>query len=397
MRDTTGRQQSLFDFALMILTVKNMLDSTDLWRRPEWMDNAMIIAFMGLMIWKYMLQTYKKWQAVAAVIVGSMSIYTCFYKDYYFILFSFVLIFGMQNIKLEQTVKKVAIVKSSILAIHALYTLALYLVMPALVPIVIRKGVVRYAMFLGHPNTFSMYLLWNTFEYLYVYYEKLNKKMVLLLWGVNVLFYQFTDSNTSLWISSAVYIIVLVEKLSKYDLTKVIRMTSRVLFGIFGTFFWFLTAFYTHFSGAMLRVYTWLDKGFTGRLKYGAFAYSLDGLTFLGNNRRYAEKNYWRGIWIDKVIFDNAYIWLLVSYGTIYLIMIAVVFFIYGKRFTKKEALLIVAYSGYAVMENYIVNAAICFPILFIGIYLYKDTKVKERGKVGEQKNQYHHTGVQCS
>lgn len=374
-KNIESTDQRIFNLALILLTVKNMLDSTSIWRRPEIVDVFLLLTIFALLIWKVLRQNYKVWQLVLAVLIGIPCIYTCFHQKYFYLLFSFVCIFSMQNVNLEKSIKNVAFVKTGILLVHVLYFFACRIFAPYLIATFVRNGVIRYSFFLGHPNTFSMYVLWNTFEYLYVYNEKLTSPAIIGLWLINIIFYQITNSNTALLVSTSVYSIVLLEYLigKRSNSIGLLRVGAGYFFAAFGLFFTLITIFYTSMSGWILDAYEDLNKALTGRLRFGAFAYDVRGLTWFGNNGGFSRKTYWRGFWIDSVVFDNAYIWLLVSYGTIYLIMIAVAFWVIRKRLIKKEALLIIAYCFYGIMENYIINAAICFPLLITGIYLFKE------------------------
>jgi hypothetical protein len=112
-----------------------------------------------------------------------------------------------------------------------------------------------------------------------------------------------------------------------------------------------------------------LNEMFTGRLLYGAVAYDLKGLSIFGKNVTFDPKLYWNGYWIDGMIFDNCYIWMMVSYGIAYLVLISFAAIAFNSRMDTRDRIFIILYSLYTIMEAYVMNAAICFPLLILGMY----------------------------
>ena len=374
-------QQKLFNFSFVILTIKNMLDSTNLFNRPEILDNIFLVVFFACILWKLSLQTYRLWMLPIFLILGLICIYTCMQVKYYYLIFSFVGIIAMQDVKLKEVIKYTAFTKTLLLCIHVFVYGVIFVLSPENIHLIVRNGVARHYFLLGHPNTFSMYVLWNTFEYLYVYYEKIKKRHLLLLWSVNITFYLFTNSNTSFLVSTFTYFLVLLDKLEWKRFQHVLRLVSRNIFIWFALFFCGVSVFYTRFNGKLLEFYHILNEALTGRLLYGAYTYDVYGLTLFGRIITFPVKSYWRGFWFDTMVFDNSYIWLFTIYGSVYLIFIGLSLRWVGKYTIKEEMLLIIAYCLYGVMESYIINAAICFPLLIIGKYLYDTNKKRMVGQ----------------
>ena len=109
---------------------------------------------------------------------------------------------------------------------------------------------------------------------------------------------------------------------------------------------------------------------FTGRLLFGAVAYDEKGFSLIGKLVEFPEKQYWNGHWIDGMIFDNSYIWLFISYGVVYLILISLAFIVYSRYMTNLEKIYVVAYALYTLMEIYVINTALVFPLLIVGYYM---------------------------
>lgn len=136
-----------------------------------------------------------------------------------------------------------------------------------------------------------------------------------------------------------------------------------------------------------------LNDFMTGRLLFGSFAYDTFGIAWLGNPGVYLGKTtYYQGFWVDTLVFDNTYIYLLVYYGALILPVFSIAFALIGKdkeRDVKRNVtkILIIAYGLFAIMENYANNAVLCFPLLFIGEALYtKYEEVIEQKKMKRKK-----------
>jgi hypothetical protein len=66
-----------------------------------------------------------------------------------------------------------------------------------------------------------------------------------------------------------------------------------------------------------------------------------------------------------------------ILYGYFYLLLISAAFIWLSDKTTVLEKVIIVGYSIYGIMEAYVISASICFPLLFLGKYLYLE--IEER------------------
>lgn len=379
-RKNISLQQEVYTLALCVLAVKMMLDSSALWRRPEWMDSLMLVTYFGLIFVKLCLQEYRWNQLIPIVVVGLCCVYTCFSIQYFTILFTFTMIIGLQHVDLKKTLHTTACLKLSVIALHVAVYIVVYLVAPNTLSFSYRTGgQPRHYFFLGHANTFSAYLVWAMLELLYANYERIRARHVTFVWIVYLIFYQFTDSNTSLIICSLSCLLMIVDKNKPGLLAEPMRILARFTYPLLAIFFTFLSAGYTGFSGGMMEFFNVLNKFFTGRLLYGAFLYDTFGPTLLGQIVYLpGSVVHWYGNWIDNIVIDNCFIMLLEYYGWIYMVFISIAFLWIFQRRTSLgtvEKILIFAYMYFAVMENYATNAVYCFPLLFIGVYVFRDAQ----------------------
>lgn len=130
-------------------------------------------------------------------------------------------------------------------------------------------------------------------------------------------------------------------------------------------------------------LYNTLDEMLSNRLMYGSYTIETYGISMAGRTLSFPPKVYWDGHWIDGIIFDNFYLWLYLLYGSVYLVILSIVFFKQTPKMSNMEKVLLIITFTYALSEKYVIEAAVCFPLLLIGklIYTPKCNEVKN-GKV---------------
>lgn len=369
--------QQLFDYGVLILIIKNICDSSNIFGgRPEIVDSIFILSFLGLLVWKMAKQVYTKWQVCLLVPLMILCVISCVKMSFFYLIFTIFSIVGIQDVDLECTMKKSSKLKIYILLIHIIVYFACMVVAPSLVTYSYRTvGEPRYTFFLGHANTAGMYILWAIIEFWYAFYNKISVIQIWLLWSLILITYVFTDSNTGMIVGTIVALMLTVVKCSKSQEHRIIKFFAKYLFAIMSMLFILTTVVYTKLSGGLLIAYKIFDKMLTGRLMYGACAYDLKGFSIIGKQLIFPRKFYWHEKWMDTMVFDNGYIWLFVSYGLVFMILIALGFMLINRRITTLDAIMVVAYCLYGVMENYILNSVLCFPILLIGKYIYEDKR----------------------
>lgn len=379
-------QQQLYTIAYVILVVKSFLDSSQLWRRPEILDSLLLCSYFGLIFLKLFMQDYN-WKMIAGMILlGLPCVFTCFKISYFTILFTFTLIIGLQHVDYKKTLNAVSNTKLLILGIHVLVYIVVYIVAPQTLHFSYRTaGEARHYFYMGHANTFSAYLVWAMIEKLYANYERITYRHIWFVWAVYFTFYQFTDSNTSLIVTTICCVLMSIDKGKKELLRKPMTTLSQYTYGILAIFFTFMASGYTKFGGGLLVVFNFLNDFFTGRLLFGAYLYNVFGPTPLGQIVYLNGTTYWYGHWIDTLVIDNCYLMLLEYYGWFYMLVLAVAFMIIMSKkgpFGNIERIIIFAYTYFSVMENYATNAVLCFPLIFIGVYVYRNAEAKTASEV---------------
>ena len=382
MKKTNGYQY-VYTIAMIIISVKNILDTSELMKRPSWFDNLLLVAFLGCIGFKFCTQHFSLLKIILFLVTGVMVIYTCIHLNYFYLLITFLAMVSIQDVKLEEVIKQTARVKGVLLIIHIVYYFSLLVISPGSLSYSYRNGVKRHVFFMGHPNTFSMYVLWTTIEFLYAHHKKMKSYHIVLFWLINAITYYFTNSNTGIIVSTVTSILLYGYQKNSTKIMKIAHKGSRYCFLACSIIFPLISVCYVKLSGSAVELINKLDDILTGRIMYGAYTYDVFGFTLLGRTITVPEKIYWRGVWFDGVVYDNAYIWLFVIYGSIYLVIFSIGFILISNQTTNMEKILIIAFAMYGIMEGYIVNASICFPLLYLGKYLYQrkpGSTLKDRG-----------------
>lgn len=371
-------QQQLYTLAFVDLSIKNIMDSSALFRRPEWMDTCFLLFFFGCIGWKFLLQRYTLKSLTITGVFGILFAYVSFKMSYFFLLFSFCGIAACENVNLKKTLQYTSITKILMILLHVIPYIITAIFTPEQINYVYRNGVQRQYFYIGHPNTFSMYVGWASLEFIYAFYDQLKRRHLIIIWCIIYITYIFTDSNTSILVGTISIICFLLEREYPHFMAKLLTPLAQYSFALFSIFFTAITVTFTSMPAALKTVYMALNDLFTGRLIYGAFTYENFGIAWLGNlGVRLSQTTYFEGVWVDTLVFDNAYIYLLVYYGAIFLPIFSIAFILIGKDKEYNPArnvdkILIWAYALFAIMENYIINAVLCFPALFIGKYLFQ-------------------------
>lgn len=371
-------QQQLYTLGFVILSVKNILDSSTLFHRPEWLDTVFLLSFFACIGWKLMLQRYTKPMLFGTVIFGAIFAFVSFRMSYFFLLFTFCGVAAAQDVDIQKVCRYTSVTKVLMILLHVVPYIVTAIITPEQIDYVYRNGVQRQYFYLGHPNTFSMYVGWALLEIAFAFYEQLKIKHLVVLWFLNYVAYLFTDSNTSLIVWTLCLIGFITDRTNSKKVERLLTLMSKYGFAVLSIFFTAITICFTSMPTAIKELYLVLNEFFTGRLLFGAFVYETFGIAWFGNPGVYlAETTYFEGFWIDSLVFDNSYIYLLVYYGAIFLPIFSLTFIITGRNQednTRRnvENVLLIGYAFYAIMENYAINAVLCFPVLFVGARIFK-------------------------
>lgn len=204
----------------------------------------------------------------------------------------------------------------------------------------VNKGVM-YSFGLGHPNMVSAYYGIIVILYIYLNYDKINYKKLLLLSIFEVIVYCLTKCLTGICVFAAVMLVILLLKNNKN-----INFKKLIFYALIGLiiFFSITPIIYNDF------LYT-INDVLTGRLSQANFYYQKYGIDLFGNN---VFKDL-TSITTDNIL-DNGYARMLILNGLWYYSIIVFSYIYNLKKSIKLDKcnviVLLTFYVVYTCIEN---------------------------------------------
>ena len=373
----------IYIIAYVAMILKAYMDASALLEFDKIADLCVVV-FLGCMICKLLMQRYRVW---SVLLIGSLvliSVFTSVTTSYYSIFYAMLFVFCLQNVDLDKVLKVSYCLKTVLISFHVVLYPIIYVVAPYLITYSYRvDGIPRHNFMLGHANNFAGYVLWTGLEFLFVHRNKITIKKIVIVWILNLITYLFTDSRTALMLATLALIMIWFSEKNICVYESVLSFFSKYGFVIFSVVFCGIVTAQRFLSGGLLDLYNTLDEMLSNRLMYGSYTIETYGISIVGRTLSFPPKVYWDGHWIDGIIFDNFYLWLYLLYGSIYLIILSIVFIRQTPKMSDIEKVILIITFIYALSEKYVIEAAVCFPLLLIGKFIYtpKHNEVKH-GKI---------------
>ena len=365
----------IYKLGFCALLLKGLFELSSIVKINSIFDGILNLIFLGSMI--YILMNKKMTQYGFIVLGIFIFLFGLVYVNarYYYIFSTALLILAMEDIDLKDIIKMSYKTKIIYIIFHVVIYIIIFIISPDSIDYSYRDGVQRHYFFMSHANTFAMMVTWTSIEYLYVNYKKLKIDQIIVFFIITLLVKYFSDSNSSFISSIIIILYFLCEKINTKIFYKITMFLARYGYAICSIFFSLITIFYNKMNGFLLNMYNGINEFFTNRLIYGEYLYDNYGSSFLGRTVEIPEKIHWNDYWFDIFNLDNSYIAFFTCYGYITLIIVSIMFYIISKKTNNIENLLISIYVIYGIMESYTINAVYCFPILFIGKYIFQREK----------------------
>lgn len=361
----------LYYVAIILLTVKTILTSSQLIILNETIDNIIFISCIIFIMLKMILFFRSFRYLLITVGIGFICLYTCVKTGSYHIFTSYLIIAGSFKVNKRTMVKCIAYTSGILISIHV----AIYLLNLSFGTIessaIVKQGIFvsTNSFYLGHSNTASMYILWTLLAFIYLNYEKLsfNKIVIyLLIMGMN---YYFTKSRTGLIVSIVAILMIYFDKYVLDKNNKIFKRIAKYGFTILSIIACLLCIFYNSTQYMQL-----MDKIFTGRLLLGSFAYKTFGYTLFGQfidfNQNYGVLSNWS---VTRLAIDIMPLRLLINYGIFYLLLYNFMLLKINKYTSRIENILISLMVLHSCMEIFTINAIVCFPLSIVGWYMLNE------------------------
>ena len=228
-----------------------------------------------------------------------------------------------------------------------------------------------------HPNSCGL-VFWNLAAmWSWLHYEKLSGRSCLFLAGFFVLLYLATDCRTALVAGLILSFLLWLAKRKEGWVAKTLMMSTELVVPFFSILIGFLISIYTKVPvDGLVRS---LDHLLSNRLRLGAFAREHFGLTFFGQKLDYGYDFGADGFWSRQHLgtLDSVYTFFLTNYGAIWLVVLAIAFWLLARRRDNRLNVFLLVWALYSVTETITLNGYLAFPILLCSL-LFTDGSEKE-------------------
>ena len=239
----------------------------------------------------------------------------------------------------------------------------------------------RYYLGFTHPNVLSAFLFNIMLLWVWVNYDRITMKNVIVLGCVEMLGYYLTRTRTIL-IAYVVLAIMLMIKINDEKNKFTFRRISALVTPIIAAFTYLLC--YGYLRGNLISIF--MNLLLTTRVKLGAYALSNFGITFLGTNLSGFVMR-WTSEWgLNDFTFDNIYTYLMFNQGIVWLALLCIAFFVLAFKENRKINTFIILWAIYGMTEVHGINCYLFCP-LFILAFLFDNQDTMKFGMALKNKD----------
>ena len=373
----------LYYIAIFILTLKLILENSRLIIIPELIWNIINITAIVLLIIKLYNQKYTVYELWVYILFGLICTLVSFLSKEYVIALSYLLIVGIKNVNIKNALRINCYTKFIVIFLH----MFIYIinVENGLTEIIYytSSGNPRYDFYLGHPNSTAGIIFWMIAEFIYINDNKLSFGKFTLCSIIGFISISLTNSRTSILSYIVLLIFLLLSRINSRNINRFIKFNSKYIFSMLAILSIYISYFYTKINNIInLDI---LDSLLSRRLSLGYMGIQRFGIPIFP---QLIDSSYiveWKTYHM-KIVLDNIYIKSAVCYGLLFLTLMAILFVYVTKRSSKIEWIYIIVFAIVGFSENYILNALVSFPLLFIGNGIINNTRIDD---VGFKLNKY--------
>lgn len=350
----------------------------------EQLSNIMItIAMIILLICTlYNLQKIKKRDLLIIYIAFGLSFITKIITKNNMIIILLLLIFSLKNIKFNDLLKYDIKIK----ILFLLIVVALYFGGFTNVNIHYRNGVMRHSMGFSNPNSFSTYIMSIVIEIMYLRNKKIGLiDLIYVILSIYIINY-YASSRTQILCLIAFYLLFV---LNKKNVKLIVK--NKFLNLILNNMFWILTfvsilliILYQQGNPTVIKLNTLLSK----RIATSLAIFDNYDVNLFGNKLYLVTSMQSKLYNVKAVALDNAYIYLLLSYGIVQYFVIGLFIKKYMKYLTNNEnnilkfILLVYLISG--LMERFFMEYQYNIFLLYFAYLFYSKNRVKSKDDINE-------------
>lgn len=294
------------------------------------------------------------------------------------ILLSGITIIMVRELEIDKILRYIMYTLLSVIVIHMLCSVIQFNQVVDVITIHSERGI-RVGLGIGHPNYLGLLILQVISIYMWLHWDEICTKKLILIIGASIITYVLTYSKTFLITIMMLMLMYYIKE--KKNVKKYSRIVAMWIFPLAALGMYILCRAFEYRE--TIGVMNYINMALTGRVNLGAFAISEYGVSLLGNDFNGIVgydmvSNKW--LWA-LFTFDSLYTQLMVNYGVLLLVVIAVL--LYKLAYLNSDYkihCIIIIFSLYSLTEMHGINVFSFFPLLLLSqIY-----KVNTDSRVGE-------------
>lgn len=326
-----------------------------------------IILYTILIINIIFIQKYTLRQVIYIFFIGSIVFVSALLSENTLLLRSFLLIVSAKNINLNKFIN--LDFKIRFICVITIMTLAFNGAIENFINY--RDGIIRYSWGFEHPNQLAIHIMTLYLTSLYLYNKSRMKNFIIFL--ITLIFINNVTGNRScVVVISIAYILNEMKFIFELNFMRKMSLNLPILCGVTSIVFAVLDI-------NKYKLISYLNDLFNTRV-YNCYKFLHEyGISILGQKIEIIGTKIASQLNITPKILDNAYMYILISFGIVVFIIFIVGYMILIKRIIiiKEYSILIIiiSYLVLGLMETYLFYPFINFTIVLLTKSIFKDNK----------------------
>lgn len=364
------KPQSLLYFGLLLMLIKVMFSFSDVLPYSDEIDKILSVLSAGILSIEIFKKRYSIKRLTIYIAVIILALYGVLITGQYGLLITVITCLAISDVDINKIIQFIFQYELLFFIINIIWSIFMSLLGSYSLSMII-YGVKRYKFGFSHPNILSVILFNLIIMWIWLNFEKIRWKHLGFIFLISIISYYFTKTRTSFF--DTLFVILMVALLigKRKRVIKLYKYAAVLIVPALSIAFYFMIKLRLN----NIPIITMLDSFLSARITLGGYAYVRYGVTMFGQNLQNMQVT-WDEIWrLNSGTFDCTYTYLLVNQGIVWLIVLAVGFFMLTRYKSNKINIAIIAWGLYAITEVHGLNGFMCFPVLLMSLLISKKNK----------------------
>lgn len=365
------KPKSTLYIGLFLMIIKVFVPLSKILPQSALVDNILSLASAGILALDIIQQKLDTKRLVVYGVVTILALYTSSITGQYGFLITVIAILAIAGRDFDKIIYFIYHWELLLFVAHTIIALV-WNFLPETSIVQSISGVMRFNFGFGHPNTFSAYLFNLIIMWVWLNYNRITNKHIVLVFLLGIVNYTFTRTRTSTL--DIVIFCILIMLAKHFADSAVLSSVSKLIVPVCAGVVLILIVQFPTGNPVVLLI----DNILSARIRLGSYAYYHYGLTAFGQSVSFTDV-VWDSVWrLNGLTFDCTYTSLMVMQGVVWLVILSVGFFLLGCKKDNRISISIIVWALYAVTEVHGMNGFLCFPILLLALLLKPTNKMKK-------------------